>query len=338
MSIAPRASACAPADVEAWLAELGLVPLERADREGVTSWDLRLDGTRRAALRVTVILDPALALICWAHYAPPIGDAFRKSFRQFLRWNDFTVGRWPLFLVEIPAALVRPVRLLAQARGRRGLAHDEIVACGSRQWAGLADPLTPEQLAWARARSSPPWRLGRAARAGGRRTRLRGEIPRGRRDRAADDVVLAGRTPQTRAAPPSTPSPALQAWRSATRRPAAQTLSGSPPRAPAPGPAAATDLTRRHRRHLHRPPAARRIAVSVVITARNHTVDEDPRPLTRHLALPKDWFKVTGAKGATVGVAKTTKDAWLPRLAFPGCTAAGPRAPACSCCPRPARA
>src|SRR3954465_4107296 len=88
MSIAPRASACAPADVEAWLAELGLAPRERADREGVTSWDLRLDGTRRAALRVTVILDPALALICWAHYAPPISDAFRKSYRQLLRWND----------------------------------------------------------------------------------------------------------------------------------------------------------------------------------------------------------------------------------------------------------
>jgi hypothetical protein len=111
MSIAPRASACAPADVEAWLAELGLVPLERADREGVTSWDLRLDGTRRAALRVTVILDPALALICWAHYAPPIGDAFRKSFRQFLRWNDelpfvkFALGtdEQPVLAVELPS-------------------------------------------------------------------------------------------------------------------------------------------------------------------------------------------------------------------------------------------
>ena len=49
MSSAPRASACAPADVEAWLAELGLEPLERADREGVTSWDLVLDGRRRAS-------------------------------------------------------------------------------------------------------------------------------------------------------------------------------------------------------------------------------------------------------------------------------------------------
>ena len=51
--LAPRASACAPADVEAWLGELGLEPTERADRESVTSWDLVLDGRRRARLRIT---------------------------------------------------------------------------------------------------------------------------------------------------------------------------------------------------------------------------------------------------------------------------------------------
>ena len=50
--------------------------------------------------------------ICWAHYAPPIGDAFRKSYRRLLRWNDelpfvkFSVGEdeRPLLLVEIPVA------------------------------------------------------------------------------------------------------------------------------------------------------------------------------------------------------------------------------------------
>jgi hypothetical protein len=112
MSTAPRASACAPADVEAWLAELGLVPAERADRETITSWDLVLDGRRRARLRVTIILDPALALICWAHYAPPINDSFRVSYRKLLRWNDelpfvkFSIGEdeRPLLVAEIPAA------------------------------------------------------------------------------------------------------------------------------------------------------------------------------------------------------------------------------------------
>jgi hypothetical protein len=24
----------------------------------------------------------------WVHYAPPLGDSFRVSYRQFLRWND----------------------------------------------------------------------------------------------------------------------------------------------------------------------------------------------------------------------------------------------------------
>jgi hypothetical protein len=112
MSTAPVAPAVAAADVEAWFRELGLEPLERADREGVTSWDLVLDGRRRAALRITVILDPALAVICWAHYAPPINDSFRVSYRTLLRWNDelpfvkFSVGEdeRPLLVAEIPPA------------------------------------------------------------------------------------------------------------------------------------------------------------------------------------------------------------------------------------------
>ncbi len=125
MSTAPRASACAPTDVEAWLDELGLEPLERADREGVASWDLILDGRRRARLRITVILDPGLALICWAHYAPPINDGFRRSYRRLLRWNDelpfvkFSVGEdeRPLLVAEIPPATAsRDVLGLALAR------------------------------------------------------------------------------------------------------------------------------------------------------------------------------------------------------------------------------
>ena len=36
-----------PTDIERWLDELGLVPRAREDRDGVTSWDLRLDGRRR---------------------------------------------------------------------------------------------------------------------------------------------------------------------------------------------------------------------------------------------------------------------------------------------------
>jgi hypothetical protein len=77
-----------PADVERWLTELGLDPLERADRDGIVAWDLVLDGRRRRDLRVTLICQPDLGLICWSHYAPPINDMFRKSYRRLLRWND----------------------------------------------------------------------------------------------------------------------------------------------------------------------------------------------------------------------------------------------------------
>ena len=91
MSVAPADRAThtvGPAEVEAWFGELGLDVPERADRDGIASWDLVLDGRRRFDLRITVILDPALALICWAHYAPPISDSFRKTYRKLLRWND----------------------------------------------------------------------------------------------------------------------------------------------------------------------------------------------------------------------------------------------------------
>jgi hypothetical protein len=151
MSSAPRASAPAPADVEAWLAELGLEPLERADREGVTSWDLVLDGRRRARLRITLILDPSLALICWAHYAPPINDSFRKSYRVLLRWNDelpfvkFSVGEdeRPLLVAELPVA---------------SLDADALGVALARQLA-VADRFHAETVDWLKAggwRTTPP--------------------------------------------------------------------------------------------------------------------------------------------------------------------------------------
>jgi Putative bacterial sensory transduction regulator len=77
-----------PALVDAWLAELDVTPRERAERDGITSWDVLLDGRARPSVLVTLILDPALALVCWVHYAPPINESFRISYRMLLRWND----------------------------------------------------------------------------------------------------------------------------------------------------------------------------------------------------------------------------------------------------------
>jgi hypothetical protein len=99
------------ADLERWLRELGIDPGERSEREGLAAWDVVLDGRRRHDLRVTVILDPSLGAIVWAHLAPPIGDALRKTYRLLLRWNDeFPLAKLsvandgrPILAVEIPA-------------------------------------------------------------------------------------------------------------------------------------------------------------------------------------------------------------------------------------------
>ena len=144
-----------PADVERWFAEIGLEPFERADRDGITSWDLLLDGRRRHDLRVTVILDPTLAVIVWAHYAPPIGDMFLKSYRKLLRWNDefpfvkFSVGEdeRPLLASELPIEAVDGDRL--------GLAIARILDVADRLldetkgwlWIGGVAPIEPDDRA-----------------------------------------------------------------------------------------------------------------------------------------------------------------------------------------------
>ena len=101
------------------------MPEDRADRDGIASWDLRLDARRRHDILVTLILDPSLALLCWVHYAPPINDSFRVSYRKLLRWNDelpfvkFAVSpdERPVLTLEIPvASLDRDALGLALAR------------------------------------------------------------------------------------------------------------------------------------------------------------------------------------------------------------------------------
>ncbi len=129
-----------PARVEGWLADLGLVPGPRVDRDAVSAWDVILDGRRRRDLRTTLILDPSLGLIVWAHLAAPIGDGLRKAYRSLLEWNDqfplakFSVtgdGR-PILAVELPA---------------RWVDQDELGLALARV-AGIADRLFDETRAW----------------------------------------------------------------------------------------------------------------------------------------------------------------------------------------------
>jgi len=107
----PRPSAAA---IDGWLGELGIVPTERVDREGITSWDLKLDGLRRFDVRLTLIFDPALTMIVWLHFAPPIMDSYRKSYRKLLHWNDdypfakfaLASDERPVLTTELPVALL----------------------------------------------------------------------------------------------------------------------------------------------------------------------------------------------------------------------------------------
>ncbi len=113
-----------------------MAPIERQEREGATSWDLVLDGRKRRAVRVTLILDPAFALIAWAQLAPPLSDSFRKTYRQLLRWNDelpfakFAVSEdeRPILTAEMSAAgLDRDAvgLLLARLLAICDLVHDQ---------------------------------------------------------------------------------------------------------------------------------------------------------------------------------------------------------------------
>jgi hypothetical protein len=143
-------------EVERWLGELGLEPLARVDRDGVTSWDLRLDGRRRFDLPITLILDPSLALICWVHFAPPIGDAFRKSYRKLLRWND----EYPFVKFSL-AEDDRPV--LASEIPLRSANRDELGLAIARSLA-IADQLLEESAGWLWIGGRIPDSSGRASR------------------------------------------------------------------------------------------------------------------------------------------------------------------------------
>ncbi|MGZ9160658.1 MAG: YbjN domain-containing protein [Candidatus Limnocylindrales bacterium] len=199
---APRGAA-APADVERWLTDLGLEPIDRAERDGITSWDLVLDGRRRFDLRVTVILDPSLALICWAHFAPPINDLFRKSYRKLLRWNDefpfakFSVGEdeRPLLAVEL------------DVEGRRAADADTLGLALARI-VGIADRLLDASKDWLWVGGRMPDQSDRTPRNAAFLARFEGRLAElFATDDAEDPGVPDARTADARTADARTPTP-----------------------------------------------------------------------------------------------------------------------------------
>ena len=137
---AANAASDTAATIEGWLAELGLEPTARVEREGIVAWDLVLDGRRRRDLRVTLIWDPAIGAITWAHLAPPLLDGLRRAYRMLLRWND----EFPLVKFSVAddgrptAAVVIPVRWL----------DADDLGLGLARVAGVADRLFEETRGW----------------------------------------------------------------------------------------------------------------------------------------------------------------------------------------------
>jgi hypothetical protein len=129
-----------PTTVEGWLTELDLIHGERVERDGIVAWDLELDGRRRFDVRITLILDPSLGIISWVHFAPPIGDGFRKSYRMLLRWND----EFPFVKFSI-AEDGRPT--LSSEIPTRFADRDELGLALARSLA-ICDSLLPESAGW----------------------------------------------------------------------------------------------------------------------------------------------------------------------------------------------
>jgi len=126
--------------VESWLRDLGLKPLQSADRDGIRSWDIVIDGRVRLGVPMTLILDPSVGLVAWAQYAPPLADSLRKVYRQLLSWNDelpfvkFAIGEdgQPVLSDEVASANL--------TRDAVGLTIARLVA--------VCDLLYPESARW----------------------------------------------------------------------------------------------------------------------------------------------------------------------------------------------
>jgi hypothetical protein len=226
MPLADQGVPVRPADVEHWLDELGLHPEARTDREGVTSWDLRLDGRRRFDVPVTLFLDPHVALIVWVHFAPPIADAYRKSYRRLLRWNDeFPFAKFSLAEDERPILTIE-IAPAAADRDALGVAIARSLA--------IADQLLEESAAWLWIGGRIPDTSGRQSRGEALLERYRGELGELAGEARPDPIAM----PSDADAGDDVIEAAEPSADLATPTPATAADLATPASAPAPAPAA----------------------------------------------------------------------------------------------------
>jgi hypothetical protein len=106
---------------------------------------------------LTLILDPALALVAWVHYAPPLTDSLRKAYHQLLRWNDeLPLVKFALADDDRPV-LSTEVAVERLDREALGLTIARLLA--------VCDLLYAESAAWTDRIARPP--MGGAGPAGG---------------------------------------------------------------------------------------------------------------------------------------------------------------------------
>ena len=134
--------------LDVWLAELRLSPAEAAERDGVVSRDIVVDGRRRGGIRITLILAPDVGLVAWVHYAPPLADGFRKTYQQLLKWNDE--------LPFVKFALADDERVVLSAElPAAGLDRDSVGRTVARLVA-VCDLLAEPSARWLERGPSPP--------------------------------------------------------------------------------------------------------------------------------------------------------------------------------------
>ena len=151
---------------------------------------------------VTLILDPLVALIGWVHFAPPIDDAFRKSYRKLLRWNDeLPFVKFSLAEDERPILTVEIAGRVLAGRDALGLAIARSLA--------IADQLLEESASWLWIGGRIPDTSGRTSRGESLLERYRAELGElagePRPDATEPGGVAPGAAPP---APPATDAPA----------------------------------------------------------------------------------------------------------------------------------